>query len=161
VNKKALSERDICTKFIHPAIARAGWDLHLQVREEFYITDGRIVVRGRMTKRMKGKFADYVLYYKPNIPIAIVEAKDNNHRVGDGMQQALEYAAMLDIPFAFASNGDAFLAHDRTGQSAQTEREIPPSRVPITARALAALLRLQGAYARGRGGGDSGLLLGR
>ena len=130
MNKKGLSERDICTKFIQPAITRAGWDVHSQVREELYITDGRIVVRGRMTKRMKGKRADYILYYKPNIPIAVVEAKDNNHSVGDGMQQALEYAAMLDIPFAFSSNGDAFLAHDRTGQSSQTERELSLQEFP-------------------------------
>ena len=91
VDKKALSERDICTKFITPAIERAGWDLQNQLREEVYITKGRIIVRGRMTKRAAGKRVDYILYYKPNIPIALIEAKDNNHAVGDGMQQALEY----------------------------------------------------------------------
>jgi type I site-specific restriction endonuclease len=114
----------ICTKFISPAIERAGWDMQSQLREEVYITNGRIMVRGRMTKRAAGKRVDYILCYKPNIPIAIVEAKDNNHRVGDGMQQALEYAEMIDVPFVFSSNGDAFLAHDRTGQSKEVEREI-------------------------------------
>jgi type I restriction enzyme, R subunit len=130
VDKKALSERDICTKFISPAIERAGWDMQTQLREEVYITRGRILVRGRMTRRAPGKFADYILYYKPNIPIAIVEAKDNNHRVGDGMQQALEYAEMIDVPFVFSSNGDAFLAHDNTGQAEVVEREIALSEFP-------------------------------
>jgi hypothetical protein len=72
VDKKALSERDICTKFISPAIERAGWDMQTQLREEVYITHGRIMVRGRMTKRAPGKRVDYILFYKPNIPIAIV-----------------------------------------------------------------------------------------
>jgi type I restriction enzyme R subunit len=130
VDKKALSERDICTKFISPAIERAGWDMQTQLREEVYITNGRIIVRGRMTKRAPGKRVDYILYYKPNIPIAIVEAKDNNHRVGDGMQQALEYGEMIDVPFIFSSNGDAFLAHDSTGQSEVVEREIALSEFP-------------------------------
>jgi type I restriction enzyme R subunit len=130
VDKKALSERDICTKFISPAIERAGWDMQTQLREEVYITNGRIMVRGRMTKRAAGKFVDYILYYKPNIPIAIIEAKDNNHRVGDGMQQGLGYAEMIDVPFVFSSNGDAFLAHDRTGQGAVVEQELALDRFP-------------------------------
>ena len=91
MNKKELSERDICTKFITPAIQNAGWDIRRQIREEVTFTDGRIYVRGRLTTRGKRKRADYILYHKPNIPVAIIEAKDNNHTVGAGMQQALEY----------------------------------------------------------------------
>lgn len=125
MNKKDLSERDICTKFITPAVQQAGWDVASQIREEVGFTKGRIIVRGRLVTRGKAKRADYVLYYKPNIPIALIEAKDNTHAVGDGMQQGLEYATTLDIPFVFSSNGDAFVFHDRTGQSAQTEKELP------------------------------------
>jgi type I restriction enzyme, R subunit len=123
--KKDLSERDICTKFINPALVQAGWDLLSQVREEVAFTKGRIIVRGKLVTRGKAKRADYILYYKPNIPIALIEAKDNCHAVGDGMQQGLEYAATLDIPFVFSSNGDAFLFHDRTAQGTATETELP------------------------------------
>ena len=80
-----------------------------QMREERYFTKGRVIVRGKTVKRGEAKKADYILFYKPNIPIAVVEAKDNNHSVGAGMQQALDYAETLDVPFAFSSNGDAFL----------------------------------------------------
>ena len=124
LDKKSLSERDICTKFITPAVKQAGWDVLSQIREEVYFTKGRIIVRGKLVTRGKAKFADYILYYKANIPIALIEAKDNNHSVGDGMQQGLEYAATLDIPFVFSSNGDAFLFHDRTGQASQVEAEL-------------------------------------
>jgi type I restriction enzyme R subunit len=130
VSKKDLSERDICTKFITPAIAAAGWDLHTQVRENVHLTAGRVIVRGRMTMRGKAKFADYVLYYKPNVPLAIIEAKDNNHGLGDGMQQGLGYAEMLDVPFVFASNGDGFLFHDRTGQSGKVETALTLAELP-------------------------------
>ena len=123
-DKKTLSERDICTKYITPAVMKAGWDMEDQMREEVYFTKGRIVVCGKLVTRGKAKFADYILYYKPNIPIALIEAKDNKHSVGGGMQQALEYAETLDIPFAFSSNGDAFLFHDRTGQNQKTESEL-------------------------------------
>ncbi|MFH2074112.1 MAG: DEAD/DEAH box helicase family protein, partial [Pseudomonadota bacterium] len=123
--KKTLSERDICTKFITPAVVRAGWDVLSQIREEVSFTKGRIIVRGRLVTRGKAKRADYILYYKPNIPIALIEAKDNNYAVGDGMQQGLAYASTLDIPFVFSSNGDAFLFHDRTGQGAEMETELP------------------------------------
>src|SRR5580704_12484911 len=115
MDKRTLTERDICTKFILPALKRAGWDEMLQIREEVFFTKGRIIVRGKLVSRGKAKKADFVLYFKPNIPIAIIEAKDNNHSVGDGMQQALDYAATLDIPFVFSSNGDGFVFHDRTG----------------------------------------------
>jgi type I restriction enzyme R subunit len=105
VDKKQLSERDICTKCITPALEQAGWDIATQVREEFPLTKGRIIVRGKLHTRGKHKRADYVLFYKPNIPIAIIEAKDNSHTVSDGMQQALGYAYMLQVPFVFSSNG--------------------------------------------------------
>ncbi len=131
--KKPLSERDICTKFITPAVKQAGWDVLSQIREEVSFTKGRIIVRGRLVTRGKAKRADYILYYKPNIPIALIEAKDNSCAVGGGMQQALEYATTLDIPFVFSSNGDAFLFHDRTGRSDQTEAEIPLDAFPAPA----------------------------
>jgi type I restriction enzyme R subunit len=121
MNKKELSERDICTKYISPAVRRAGWDEMTQMREEVGFTKGRIIVRGKLVTRGKAKRADYVLYYKPNIPIALIEAKDNNCSIGDGMQQALDYALTLDIPFVFSSNGDGFVFHDRTGLSAEKE----------------------------------------
>jgi type I restriction enzyme R subunit len=124
MNKKDLTERDICTKFITPAVDQAGWDAMTQIREQVHFTKGRIIVHGKLVTRGKAKFADYILYYKPNIPIALIEAKDNHHPVGGGMQQGLEYAATLDIPFVFSSNGDAFLFHDRTGLSAQVETEL-------------------------------------
>ncbi len=117
MDKASLSERDICTKFITPALRASGWDEMLQIREEVSFTKGRIIVRGKLVTRGQGKRADYVLYYKPNIPIALIEAKDNKHSVGDGMQQALDYAETLNIPFVFSSNGDGFLFHDRTGKS--------------------------------------------
>ncbi|UJX41542.1 DEAD/DEAH box helicase family protein [Desulfovibrio sp. JY] len=121
MDKKSLSERDVCTKFITPALVKAGWDKMLQVREEVSFTKGRIIVRGKLVSRGKGKRADYILYYKPNIPIAIIEAKDNNHCVGDGVQQALEYAETLGIPFVFSSNGDGFVFHDKTGLRPEKE----------------------------------------
>ena len=102
MNKQALSERDICTKFITPALRRAGWDEMLQIREEVSFTKGRIIVRGKLVSRGQAKRADYVLYFKPNIPLALIEAKDNAHSVSDGMQQGLEYPATLDIPFVFS-----------------------------------------------------------
>ena len=81
MSKKRLSERDICTKFITPAIEKSGWNKHSQLLEEVTFTDGRIHVRGKLNSRGTRKRADYILYYKPNIPIAIIEAKDNNHRI--------------------------------------------------------------------------------
>jgi type I restriction enzyme R subunit len=117
MDKQSLSERDVCTKFITPALRNAGWDEMLQIREEVGFTKGRIIVRGKLVTRGRAKRADYILYYKPNIPLALIEAKDNSYSVGDGMQQALEYAATLNIPFVFSSNGDGFVFHDRTGAS--------------------------------------------
>ncbi len=121
MHKPSLSERDMCTKFITPALRKAGWDEMSQIREEVSFTKGRITVRGKMVSRGRGKRADYVLYYKPNIPIALIEAKDNSHSIGDGMQQALDYAETLGIPFVFSSNGDGFVFHDCTGASAERE----------------------------------------
>ena len=133
MNKKDFSEADIRSKFISPAITGGvtpKWDLMTQVREEFYFTKGRVIVRGKSVKRGEAKKVDYLLYYKPNIPIAVIEAKDNTHALGDGMQQALDYAELLDIPFAFSSNGDGFLEHDRTGTSDPVEREISLDQFP-------------------------------
>lgn len=124
IDKKTLSERDICSKFITPAIIAAGWDLNNQIREEVSFTNGRVIVRGKLHTRGEQKRADYILYYKPNIPIAVIEAKDNKHSVGAGMQQALNYAEILGIPFVLSSNGDGFLLHDRTGMAEKTEQEL-------------------------------------
>lgn len=130
MDKKKLSERDICTKFITPAIVQAGWDVQAQVREEVSFTKGRIIVRGRLHSRGESKRADYVLYHQPNLPLAVIEAKDNKHSLGDGMQQALGYADTLQVPFVFSSNGDGFLFHDRTGQAAKTEAELTLEQFP-------------------------------
>ena len=124
MDKKSLSERDICTKFITPSLEKAGWDTQLQILEEVSFTDGKIYVRGKITARGTRKRADYILYYKPNIPIAIIEAKDNNHSVRAGIQQGLDYARILDIPCVFSSNGDGFLFHDRTATDGNIETEI-------------------------------------
>jgi type I restriction enzyme, R subunit len=124
MNKKNLSERDICTKFITPALEQAGWDTATQIREEYPLTKGRVIVRGKLHTRAKNKRADYVLFYKPNIPIAVIEAKDNNHSVGDGMQQGLAYAEMLQVPFVFSSNGDGFLFHNQISSDGIIEREL-------------------------------------
>lgn len=124
LDKKSLSERDICTKFITPAILSVGWDRDSQIREEVHLTKGRVIVKKKLISRGKSKFADYVLFFKPNIPVAVVEAKDNRHGVGDGMQQALEYAEMMDVPFVYSSNGDAFLEHNKTMSSGILEREL-------------------------------------
>jgi type I restriction enzyme, R subunit len=123
IDKKKLSERDICTKFITPAIHNAGWNLQTQVLEEVSFTDGKIYVRGKLTARGERKRADYLLYYQDN-PIAIIEAKDNKHSVRAGIQQALNYARILDIPSVFSSNGDGFVYHDRTVNDETIETEL-------------------------------------
>jgi len=130
MNIKDLSERDIITQFIIPAIKKAGWNVEKQVREEVYFTDGRIYVRGNKTARGKRKFADIILYHKPNIPIAIIEVKDNKRAVGAGLQQGLDYAEILDIPVVFSSNGASFLEHDRSGYSLQIERSLDLDNFP-------------------------------
>lgn len=124
--KKKLSESDICDLFISPAIRNAGWEPMTQIRREVTLTPGPVVVRGNMSSRnkKKKKFADYVLSWEPSVPIGVVEAKDNNVGVGHGMQQALGYANLLEIPSAFSSNGDAFSGHNKvpeTGEDIETE----------------------------------------
>ena len=115
INKKELSEIDICDLFITPAIKAAGWDQLSQIRREVTLTPGPIVVRGSISSRnkKKRKFADYVLSCKPGVPVAIVEAKSNSHSINSGLQQALVYAEILNVPSAFSSNGDAFAAHNK------------------------------------------------
>lgn len=130
INKKTLSERDICTKFVTPALELAGWDIQKQIREEVSFTNGRIYVRGNLTTRGKRKRADYILYYKPNIPIAIIEVKDNNHSVRAGIQQGLDYAITLDVPSVFSTNGDAFYEHDRSNSNDTIEKEIELDKFP-------------------------------
>jgi type I restriction enzyme R subunit len=124
MNKKDLSESDIKAKFITPALTKAGWDEQTQLGREIFFTDGRIYVKGRITARGKRKFADYILFYKPNVPIAVIEAKDNKHSVRGGIQQALGYANTLDIPFVFSSNGDGFYFHDKTATNGEIEKEL-------------------------------------
>ena len=122
-SKKSFTERDICTKFIVPSLQKAGWNIQRQVREEWFFTDGRIIVRGQKYARGKRKRADFVLFYRSRM-LAIIEAKDNNHSVGAGMQQAKEYAEILDVPFVYSSNGDAFLEFDKTKRGGIVEQEI-------------------------------------
>jgi len=130
IDKKALNERDICTNYITPAVVQAGWNLYTQIREEVTFTRGRVIVKGRLWNRGEAKRVDVLLSYKPNIPVAVIEAKDNNHSVGDGMQQALVYADMMDVPFVYSTNGDAFIEHDRTAKSGVLERELPLDAFP-------------------------------
>lgn len=130
MDKRQLSERDICTKFITPALEQAGWDIATQVREEFPLTKGRIIVRGKLHTRAQNKRADYVLFHRPNMPIAVIEAKDNKHSLGDGMQQGLGYAEMLQVPFVFSSNGDGFLFHNKIAKDGVIERELALHELP-------------------------------
>lgn len=129
MNKKGMSEQDIRTKYITPAILAAGWNQDLQIREEVSFTKGKITVRRKVVKRGEKKRADYILYWKPNIPLAIVEAKDNNHNIADGMEQALNYAEILDIPFVFTSNGDGFSFYDKTAEH-DVQIELPLDQFP-------------------------------
>ena len=128
MTKHEMTEEDIKLQYITPAIESAGWDKLKQIKMEYNFTDGRVIVRGNVTARGKRKRTDYLLYYKPNIPLAIVEAKDNRHSVGAGMQQAIEYAEVLDIPFVYSSNGDGFLEHDmKSGKERELMLEQFPS----------------------------------
>ena len=128
--KKSLTETDVCRMYITPAIAKAGWDLKKQVREQITFTKGRKIIDGKVIKHGKKKRADYILYYKSNLPIAVIEAKDGKHAVGSGMQQALDYADTLDLPFVYSSNGKAFIEHDRTKSGGQIEHEIMLDQFP-------------------------------
>jgi len=130
MNKRDLSERDICTKYIQPALEKAGWNPFTQIREEVSFTDGRIYVKGNLTSRGKQKRADYILYYKANIPIAIIEAKNNKHSVKAGIQQGINYAEILDIPSVYSSNGDGFYEHDRTCTDGLIEKELSNDEFP-------------------------------
>ena len=123
MDKKKLSETDIITKFIMPAVKDAGWNLMTQIRQEVKLRDGKVIVRGQLGVRKTVKSADIVLYHKPNIPLAVIEAKANKHEIGKGMQQGLDYARLLEVPFVFASNGDGFIFHDKTNSS-QLETQI-------------------------------------
>ncbi|SLR56420.1 type I restriction-modification enzyme R subunit [Klebsiella pneumoniae] len=123
VSKIYLTETDIITKFILPAIKEAGWDVMTQIRQEVKLRDGKVVVRGKLAARLTVKSADIVLYHKPGLPLAVIEAKANKHEIGKGMQQGLDYARLLDVPFVFASNGDGFIFHDKTNP-VQLESEI-------------------------------------
>ena len=130
MDKKSLSESDICAKFITPALVRSGWDESSQIRREVSFTNGRILVRGKMVSRDKAKRADYILYVRPNQPLAVFEAKDNNHGVGEGIQKANGYAHDLDIPFVFSSNGDGFRFLDRTVESGERETDLTLEQFP-------------------------------
>lgn len=127
MKKHEMTEEDIKLQFITPAIENAGWDKFKQIKLEYNFTDGRVIVRGNITARGKRKRTDYLLYYKPNLPIAIVEAKDNKHSLGAGMQQGIEYAEILDVPYVYSSNGGGFLEHDMTTGK---EREISLDEFP-------------------------------
>ncbi|MCP4419602.1 MAG: DEAD/DEAH box helicase family protein, partial [Chloroflexi bacterium] len=130
MNKKSMSETEICSNYIRPAIVDAGWQgTDVQIREQYYFTDGRMHIEGRKPLRGERNFADYLLVYK-NVPLAVVEAKDNKHSIGAGMQQGLRYAEILDVPFVYSSNGDGFLAHDRTLTAAAIEQELPMNAFP-------------------------------
>lgn len=129
MSSKTMSEDDVRAKYITPAVIRAGWPEQM-IRRQVFFTNGRIYVKGRLTARGKRKFADYILYYKPNIPLALIEAKDNGHTIGAGMQQALDYARTLDIPFVFSSNGEGFLFHDNTVINGAIERELSMDEFP-------------------------------
>ena len=125
-NKKSLSEEDIKNRYITPALDKAGWE-KTHYRMEYHFTAGRVLIQGKQHARKEGKKADYLLFASPNNPIAIVEAKDNNKPIGGGLQQAIEYAQILDVKFAYSSNGDAFIEHDfLTGK----ETEIPLDAFP-------------------------------
>ncbi|ENF1484667.1 DEAD/DEAH box helicase family protein [Salmonella enterica] len=129
LNLSTLTEADIITKRIMPAVVRAGWDDTVQIRQEVKLRDGKVIVRGKVAARRTVKSADIVLYHKLNMPLAVIEAKANKHEIGKGMQQALGYAHLLDVPFVFATNGDGFIFHDKTATGA-IEREITLDEFP-------------------------------
>lgn len=133
MSKKTLNESEICDQYITPALYAAGWDKHVQVRREYTFTAGQVLVRGKVATRGARKRADYLLFHSANLPLAVIEAKDNHHGIGSGMQQALGYAETLDVPFVFSSNGDGFLFHDRTGRSTPVERTLQLDEFPSPA----------------------------
>lgn len=122
-----LTEEEVKLRYITPAIEEAGWDKHSQIRMEYHFTDGEMLIRDNKAVRGKPKFADYLLFYESNIPLAIVEAKDNTHAIGDGIQQAINYAETLDVPYVYSSNGSGFLEHD---MKKATEKEMALKEFP-------------------------------
>ncbi len=130
MSDKNLSEQDITSKYVLPALQRAGWDSNTQIREQYTFTAGRIIVRGKTVRRGEQKRVDILLFHKNHYPIAVIEVKDAVHSVGDGMQQGLGYAESLDTPFVYSTNGAAFLEHDRTIKKGKIEREIPIDQFP-------------------------------
>ena len=137
-NKKELSEEDIKNRYITPALNAVGWSAEDMSMEKSF-TDGRVIFQGGKHARKQGKRADYLLYSAPNYPIAIVEAKDNKHPMGGGLQQAMDYAQILDVPFAYSSNGDGFVEHDfLTGVETELSLEQFPTREQLLARLQAA-----------------------
>ncbi len=129
MDKRLLSEQEVRTQFITPAFQKAGW-LPYQIREDYAITNGRIIARGGICKRESPKRADYILFYKPHIPLAVIEAKDNSHTISDGMQQALEYAERMQIHFVFTSNGDGFTFHNKLASDNERETTITLDHFP-------------------------------
>lgn len=129
MNKDKLSETDIITKFIIPSVKAAGWNMMNQVRQEVKLRDGKVIVRGQMGMRTTVKSADIVLYHKPNIPLAVIEAKAHKHEMGKGMQQGLDYARLLDVPFIFSTNGDGYIFHDKTNLN-QLETQLKLTELP-------------------------------
>lgn len=132
IKKTKFTETDIITKFILPSVKNAGWDDMTQIRQEVKLRDGKVIVRGQIGMRKTVKSADIVLYYKPNMPLAVIEAKANKHEIGKGMQQGLDYARLLEVPFIFASNGDGYIFHDKTNP-AQLETQISLDEFPTPA----------------------------
>ncbi|MCA3240363.1 MAG: DEAD/DEAH box helicase family protein [Rubrivivax sp.] len=135
MDKKALSESDLCDKFIRPAMEAAGWDGLLQIFREYPLRAGRVVVNGKKARRDATSVlrADYALFLKPNIPLAVVEAKDNQQAMGAGMGQAINYAQLLDVPFSFSSNGDGFVFRDATLADGVLERNLALHEFPSPA----------------------------
>ena len=131
MDKKKLTETDIITKYILPAVEQSGWDSMLQIRQEVKLRDGKVIVRGQLGVRKTVKSADVVLYHTSGRALAVIEAKANKHEIGKGMQQGLDYARLLDVPFIFASNGDGFIFHDKTASdSSPIETEIQLNEFP-------------------------------
>lgn len=133
LQKKDMTEEDIKLQYITPAVT-SKWDRQ-KITMETQVTDGKISLKGNLAVREKGKRADYLLYLSPNNPIAVIEAKDNNHQISEGLQQAMNYAKMLDLPFAFSSNGDGFAEHDfLTGAERQFGLDEFPTEAELTER---------------------------
>ncbi|EOW4438865.1 EcoAI/FtnUII family type I restriction enzme subunit R [Shigella sonnei] len=134
LNLSNLTEADIITKCVMPAILNAGWDNTTQIRQEVKLRDGKVIVRGKVAARRTVKSADIVLYHKPGIPLAVIEAKANKHEIGKGMQQGIEYAHLLDVPFVFATNGDGFIFRDAIAAEGEClEKQITPDDFPSPA----------------------------